>query len=94
MYTECEFMAQRRTKSGAIRIRDYSEPIQSQRETTSYGERLMHVAVYDNDPLPLAYNVAKYENEMIKTWREMAKNPYIDFAIDMLDNRNFSSNGV
>lgn len=79
-------MAQRRTKSGAIRIRDYSEPIQSQRETTSYGERLMHVAVYDNDPLPLAYNVAKYENEMIKTWREMAKNPYIDFAIDDIVN--------
>lgn len=83
-------MAQRRFKNGSIRIRDYSEPLQSQRETTSYSERLMHVAVYDNDPLPLAYNVAKYENEMIKTWREMARNPYIDFAIDDIVNEMLS----
>jgi hypothetical protein len=79
-------MAQKQTRTGAIRIRDYSEPLQSQRETTSYGERLMHVASFDNDPMPLAYDVAKYENEMIKTWRDMAKNPYIDFAIDDIVN--------
>lgn len=79
-------MAQKQTRTGAIRIRDYSEPLQSQRETTSYGERLMHVASFDNDPSPLAYNVAKYENEMIKTWRDMARNPYIDFAIDDIVN--------
>lgn len=72
----------RLTKKGAVRIRDFSEPLQSQRETTSYGERLMHVAVFDHDPLPLGFDVVKYENEMIRTWREMAKNPYVDFAVD------------
>lgn len=71
---------------GNIRIRDYSIPLQSQRETTSYGERMMHVATFDNDPIPLSADIAKYENEMIRTWRTMAKNPYIDFAIDDIIN--------
>lgn len=74
-----------------IRIRDYSEPLQSQRETTSYGERMMHVASFDVDPMPLAADIAKYENEMIRTWRQMAKNPYIDFAIDDIVNEMLAS---
>lgn len=80
-------MARNKTSQYAdIRIRDYSEPLQSQRETTSYGERMMHVASFDTEPMPLASDISKYENEMIRTWRQMARNPYIDFAIDDIIN--------
>ena len=84
-------MARKKQISGSIFIRDYSEPLQSQRETTSYGERMMHVATFDADPMPLAADIAKYENEMIRTWRTMAKNPYIDFAIDDIINEMLAS---
>ena len=57
-------MARKKQISGSIFIRDYSEPLQSQRETTSYGERMMHVATFDADPMPLAADIAKYENEL------------------------------
>ena len=85
-------MAQKKSKQGLIRIRDYSEPLQSQKETTAYGERFLHVGVFDNDPINFAYDISKYENTMIKTWREMAKNPYIDFAVDDIINEMLSLN--
>ena len=85
-------MAQKKSKQGLIRIRDYSEPLQSQKETTAYGERFLHVGVFDNDPINFAYDISKYENTMIKTWREMAKNPYIDFAGDDIINEMLSLN--
>ena len=83
-------MARKQTMQGNIRIRDFSEPLLSQRETTSYGERMMHVASFDNESVPLSTDISKYENEMIRTWRQMAKNPYIDFAIDDIVNEMLS----
>lgn len=83
-------MSKNNSFSGSIKIRDYSEPLQSQRETTSYGERMMYVASFDNDVLPLSHDIAKYETQMIRTWRQMARNPYIDFAIDDIINEMLS----
>lgn len=77
------------TKIGSeVRLRDYSEPLQSQRETTSYSTRYVYPIDFGID---LDYtNIAIYENQLIKIWRQMAKNPYIDFAIDDIINEMIS----
>lgn len=73
-----------------IKIRDFSEPLQSQKESTSYGERLTSVVSFDTDPLPTVYDITKYMKEQIRIWRLMAQNPYIDFAIDDIINEMIS----
>lgn len=71
-----------------VTLRDFSEPLQDVKETTSYGERMLFTI--DLDPTPQVFELAKYENEMIRIWRNMAKNPYIDFAVDDIVNEMIS----
>ena len=77
------------TKIGSeIKLRDYSEPLQGQKEITSYSSRYVYPIDFDVD---IDYsNIVIYENEMIRIWRQMAKNPYIDFAIDDIVNEMIS----
>lgn len=77
------------TKIGSeIRLRDYSEPLQGQKEITSYSSRYVYPIDFDVD---IDYsNIVIYENQMIRIWRQMAKNPYIDFAIDDIVNEMIS----
>ena len=71
-----------------VRMRDYSEPLQSQRELASYATR--HTALFDFGYEPEYTNISQYENQMIRIWRAMSKNPYIDFAIDDIVNEMIS----
>lgn len=68
------------TKIGSeVSLTDYSIPIQSQKETTSYGERILSFVDFE---APQVENIAQFESQSIKIWRQMAKNCYIDFAIE------------
>lgn len=71
-----------------FKIRDFSEPLIDQRDTTSYSQRLY--TSFDIDPVPSIMDLTKYETEKIKQWRMMSKNPYIDFAIDDIVNEMMS----
>lgn len=77
-------------KSKKYKIRDFSEPLQYQRDTTAYSQRLFFMP-YDVDASINILDLAKYETEKIKIWRMMAKNPYIDFAIDDIVNEMVST---
>ena len=71
-----------------VRVRDYSEPLQAQRELPSWAAQIVMPIDVSND---LDYaNLAAFENELIKIWRNMARNPYIDFAIDDIVNEMLS----
>ena len=74
---------------GNFRIRDFSEPLVEQRDTTSYSQRFY--TSYDIDPTANVMDLTKYESEKIKQWRAMARNPYIDFAIDDIVNEMVST---
>lgn len=63
-----------------VNLRDFSAPLISQKETTSYGERVL--SVIDFEPTPLVQDLAKKETAFIKLWRGMARNPYVNFAIE------------
>lgn len=77
------------TKVGSeIRVRDFSEPLQDQRESASYASRFTFPL--DFGPEYNYNNIMVYENQMIRIWRMMAKNPYIDFAIDDIVNEMIS----
>lgn len=66
--------------NGVVNLRDFSTPLISQKETTSYGERIL--SVIDWEPVPLVQDLAKKETAFIKLWRGMARNPYVNFAIE------------
>lgn len=71
-----------------IKIRDFSEPLQSQKELAAYGTNILY-------PMDFGINVdiqniAQFENQLIQIWRAMSKNPYIDFAIDDIINEMIS----
>ena len=74
---------------GNFRIRDFSEPLVEQRDTTSYSQRFY--TSYDIDPTANVMDLTKYESEKIKQWRTMARNPYIDLAIDDIVNEMVST---
>lgn len=71
-----------------VRVRDYSEPLQAQRELPSWAAQIVMPIDVSSD---LDYaNLAAFENELIRIWRNMARNPYIDFAIDDIVNEMLS----
>lgn len=71
-----------------IKLRNYSEPLQSQKDITSYGTNILYPMDFgleaDTKNIPL------FENHLIRIWRAMSKNPYIDFAIDDIINEMIS----
>lgn len=71
-----------------VKLRDYSEPLQNQREMPSYASQFVYPIDFAVEPDYT--NIAIYENEMIRVWRNMARNPYIDFAIDDIINEMIS----
>lgn len=72
-----------------ILIRDFSEPLQNQMPTsTSYSSTFIQSMDF-NYGLD-AQSLVAYENQLINIWRAMAKNPYIDFAIDDIVNEMIS----
>lgn len=73
-----------------VKLRDYSEPLQNQRDISSYASR--YVSNFDFGIDPDEPNISLYENQMIRIWRAMAENPYIDFAIDDIINEMISYN--
>lgn len=70
-------------------VRDYSEPLISQKETTSYSERIFSVT--DFQPVPQVQDLVSKENMWMKIYRQMARNPYIDFAIEDIINEMLSA---
>lgn len=70
-------------------LRDFSEPLITQKETTSYGERILST-IDLGETVPAIYDLAKRLREYIKIWRNMAKSPYIDFAIEDIVNEMLS----
>ena len=77
------------TKVGTeVKLRDYSIPLQSQRELASYASR--YTAMFDIGYNVDYTNIAQFENTMIYIWRAMSKNPYIDFAVDDVVNEMIS----
>lgn len=77
------------TKVGTeVRLRDYSIPLQNQRELASYASR--YTTLFDVGYETDYTNIAQFENAMIYIWRAMSKNPYIDFAIDDVVNEMIS----
>ena len=73
-----------------VKLRDYSEPLQNQRDISSYASR--YISNFDFGIDPDEPNISLYENQMIRIWRAMAENPYIDFAIDDIINEMISYN--
>ena len=73
-----------------VKLRDYSEPLQNQRDISSYASR--YVYNFDFGIEPDITDISLYENQMIRIWRAMAENPYIDFAIDDIINEMISYN--
>ena len=71
-----------------VKIRDYSEPLQNQKDLSSYASR--YVYNFDFGVEPDTTDITLYENQMIRIWRAMAENPYIDFAIDDIVNEMIS----
>lgn len=72
-----------------VKLRNFSEPLQDQKETTSYSSRFVYPIDFGLETVDVT-NILLYENQMIHIWREMAKNPYIDFAIDDIVNEMIS----
>lgn len=70
-------------------VRDYSEPLISQKETTSYSERIFSVT--DFQSTPQIQDLVSKENMWIRIYRQMARNPYIDFAIEDIVNEMLSA---
>lgn len=73
-----------------VKLRDYSEPLQNQRDISSYASRYVYNFDFLNE-LDIT-DISLYENQMIRIWRAMAENPYIDFAIDDIINEMLSYN--
>lgn len=73
-----------------VKLRDYSEPLQNQRDISSYASR--YVYNFDFGIEPDITDLHIYENQMIRIWRAMANNPYIKFAIDDIINEMISYN--
>ena len=73
---------------GEIKIRNYSEPLQSQKELTSYGTNILYPMDFGLEED--TRNIPLFENHLIRIWRAMSKNPYIDFAIDDIVNEMVS----
>ena len=73
-----------------VKLRDYSEPLQNQRDISSYASR--YVYNFDFGIEPDITDISLYENQMIRIWRAMAENPYIDFAIEDIINEMISYN--
>ena len=71
-----------------VKLRDYSEPLQNQRDISSYASR--YVYNFDFGVEPDVTDLHIYENQMIRIWRAMAENPYIDFAVDDIVNEMYS----
>lgn len=71
-----------------VKLRDYSEPLQNQRDISSYASR--YVYNFDFGIEPDITDLHIYENQMIRIWRAMAENPYIDFAVDDIVNEMIS----
>lgn len=69
-----------------VQVRDFSEPIRQ--ETTGYGERIF--TIIDFDPVVVTGEINKIENEYIKTYRTIALNPYIDWAVEDVVNEILS----
>ena len=67
-----------------VKLRDYAEPLQNQRDISSYASR--YVYNFDFGVEPDITDISLYENQMIRIWRAMAENPYIDFAIEDIIN--------
>ena len=79
-----------RSNLGTLQVvRDYSEPLISQKETTSYSERIFSVT--DFQPVPQVQDLVSKENMWIRIYRQMARNPYIDFAIEDIINEMLSA---
>lgn len=73
---------------GEIKLRNYSEPLQSQKELTSYGTNILYPMDFGLDQD--TKNIPLFENYLIRIWRAMSKNPYVDFAIDDIINEMIS----
>ena len=73
-----------------VKLRDYAEPLQNQRDISSYASR--YVYNFDFGIEPDITDISLYENQMIRIWRAMAENPYIDFAIEDIINEMLSYN--
>lgn len=73
-----------------VKLRDYSEPLQNQRDISSYASR--YVYNFDFGIEPDISDITVYENQMVRIWRAMSENPYIDFAIDDIINEMISYN--
>ena len=73
---------------GEIKLRNYSEPLQSQKELTSYGTNILYPMDFGLEDS--TRNLPLFENQLIQIWRAMSKNPYIDFAIDDIVNEMVS----
>lgn len=72
-----------------VRPRDYSVPLESQRELAAYGTNILYPVDFGIENVDIR-NLPMYENQLIRIWRAMAENPYIDFAIDDIVNEMIS----
>ncbi len=72
-----------------VRPRDYSVPLESQRELAAYGTNILYPVDFGLENVDIR-NLPMYENQLIRIWRAMAENPYIDFAIDDIVNEMIS----
>ncbi len=72
-----------------IRPRDYSVPLESQKELAAYGTNILYPVDFGLENVDIR-NLPMFENQLIRIWREMAENPYVDFAIDDIVNEMIS----
>lgn len=72
-----------------IRPRDYSVPLEAQKELAAYGTNILYPVDFGLENVDIR-NLPMFENQLIRIWRAMAENPYIDFAIDDIINEMIS----
>ena len=73
-----------------VKLRDYAEPLQNQRDISSYASRYVYNFDFGSDTEQTDLSV--YETQLIRIWRAMSNNPYIKFAVDDIVNEMISYN--